>query len=349
MSHPLAADLDHVLEHTRSIWDDVRDERIFITGATGFFGCWLLESFLWANKRLKLNSSVTLLTRSPQAFIAKTPQLALAESVTLLSGDIRTFAFPVGTFSHIVHAASEVSARLNIENPLRILDTIVDGTRHTLDFASQCNAKNFLLTSSGAIYGKQPPHITHLSENYPGAPDPLDPKSAYGQGKRLAEHLCAQYTLASDLQPKIARCFTFIGPYLPLDSHFAVGNFIRNGLNGDPIVIKGDGTALRSYLYGADLAIWLWTILLRGKKLQPYNVGSEHSISIINLAKTIADIFNPAPQISVSRPASDSAYPEQYIPSTQKARDELGLLQWIDLQTALNKTKKWYTQTPTLD
>jgi dTDP-glucose 4,6-dehydratase len=342
---PLTADLDHILDHTREIWEEIRNERLFITGGTGFFGCWLLESFLWANERLRLGASATILTRSPQAFIAKNPHLALAESVTLAEGDIRNFTFPAGTFSHVLHAASEISTKFCFGNPLPMLDTIVDGTRRVLDFANQCGAKNFLLTSSGAIYGKQPTDLTHIPEDFPGAPDPLDPKSAYGQGKRQAEHLCAQYARADGLQPKIARCFAFVGPFLPLDSHFAIGNFIRDVLKSGPIVIEGDGTPLRSYLYGADLAIWLWTILLEGKTLRPYNVGSEVSISIANLANVVAGISKPAPEILINHPVPSSIPSDLYVPSTKMARDELGLLQWIDLDIAIQKTFKWYKGT----
>lgn len=343
--NPLADDLDHILDHTRDLWEDLRGERIFITGGTGFFGCWLLESFLWANERLNLGANATVLTRSPQSFARKTPHLAQADNVSLLQGDVRNFAFPAGMFSHIIHAATDASAKLNAENPLLMLDTIIEGTRHTLDFAVHCKAERFLLTSSGAVYGKQPSDVTHIPEDYPGAPDPLDPKSAYGQGKRLAEHLCVQYARADGLQPKIVRCFAFVGPYLPLDAHFAIGNFIRDGLKGGPIIIQGDGTPLRSYLYGADLVIWLWTILLRGSVLRPYNVGSEFAINIANLAKVIAGLSKPTPEISINYPIPSNILGEQYIPSTKTARNELGLSQWINLEVAIVKTNQWYLET----
>ena len=343
--NPLSADLYHILDHTRDLWEDLRGAHIFITGGTGFFGCWLLESFLFANQQLDLKASASVLTRRPDSAKQALPHLMLNPAITLHEGDARNFEFPKGEYSHIIHAATDASAKLNNETPLLMLDTIIEGTRHMLDFAVQCKAERFLLSSSGAVYGKQPGNMTHIPEDYTGAPDQLDPRSAYGIGKRTAEQLCVLYAKQYGVSSTIARCFAFVGPYLPLDIHFAIGNFIRDGLNGGPIKIKGDGTALRSYLYGADLAIWLWSILFRGRALQPYNVGSEVAISIADLAKVVAGLSKPALELSINVPAPSNTPAEQYVPSTKIARDELGLLQWIDLETSIAKTNRWYLET----
>lgn len=341
MTNPLSSDLNHVLEHTRELWENLRGERIFITGGTGFFGCWLLESLLWANDHLNLDCRVTVLSRSPDVFRTKAPHLAENNSVSVIQGDIRTFEFPPGTFSHIVHAATESSAKLNFENPLQMLDTIVDGTRRTLKFAKLCGAQNFLLTSSGAIYGKQPAEMTHIPEEYNGAPDPLDPKSAYGEGKRIAEHLCTLYADAN-LKPKIARCFAFVGPYLPLDIHFAIGNFIRDALNGGPIVVKGDGTPRRSYLYAADLAIWLWTILWRGESCWSYNAGSEESLSIMEVAERVAKVFSPAALVERRGILDPQKAIVRYVPGVARAKNQLGLRTLVTIDDAIARTIEFY-------
>lgn len=338
----LAADLDLILDQTRDLWDDLRGERLFITGGTGFFGCWLLESFAWANDRLGLDTSALVLTRDPEAFRQKAPHLADHPAIRFHQGDARTFGYPAGTFSHVIHAATESSAKLNAENPLLMLDTIVGGARQTLDFAIQCGTRKFLLTSSGAVYGKQPPEMTHIPEEYSGAPDPLDPRSAYGEGKRMAEHLCALYAKQSAIEMKIARCFAFVGPYLPLDAHFAIGNFIRDGLNGGPIIIQGDGTPHRSYLYAADLAIWLWKILFRGKSCWPYNVGSETSMSIAKVGQLVAEQFGKETTVYVRNMQHQDQPVERYVPATRRSQEELNLRQVISLNYAIGKTIDFY-------
>jgi len=253
---PSLEDQQLILEGRDSLWEELRGRRVFITGGTGFFGVWLLQSFAWANQEFGLGAEAVVLSRNWQAFCVKAPQLAADPAISCHAGDVRDFAFPTGHFSHVIHAATEASAKLNDEDPLLMLDTIVQGTRHTLDFARHCKAENFLLTSSGAVYGRQPPDLTHIPEDYLVAPDATDPHSSYGQGKRMAEHLCVLYARQYGIEAKIARGFAFVGPYLPLDIHFAVGNFIRDGLRGGPIVVSGDGTPYRSYLYATDLAIW---------------------------------------------------------------------------------------------
>lgn len=225
----LQPDLDYVLAGTEGLWDELRGQRLFLTGGTQFVGCWLLESFARACEKLNLDAEVVVLTRSPSRFQAKVSHLARHPRIHLYEGDVRDFRFPQGKFSHVIHAAT---TDLTHQPPLGVLETIVGGTRHTLDFALACGARKFLYTSSGAVYGEPPANLEHVPETYAGAPDPLDPQSAYGEGKRMAELLCSIYCHEHRLETKIARCWSFVGPYLILDGELAIGNFIRDQLRG---------------------------------------------------------------------------------------------------------------------
>jgi dTDP-glucose 4,6-dehydratase len=350
MAVPLSTkDLDLILEQTRELWPEMRGQRIFLTGGTGFFGCWLVESFCYANRALGLGAQATVLSREPAKFAAKCPHLASDSAVTLHAGDVRNFAFPEGEFAYVIHAATESGSKQGAEEPLEMLSTILAGTERTLEFATQCGAKKFLLTSSGAVYGRQPANVTHIPESYMGAPDPVEAGNVYAEGKRASELMCALHQKAArangaEFEAKIARCFAFCGPHLPLDAHFAIGNFIGDVLAGRPISIGGDGTPRRSYLYAADLAAWLWTILFRGPALTPINVGSGQDVSIRELAEVVAAALDPTAEIRVAKQATPGADPARYVPSVERAESLLGLRQMVGLEDMIRRTAKWYSK-----
>ncbi len=338
-----ATDLDFILERTLPFWEDFRNKKILITGGTGFFGTWLLESFVWINARLGLNATAVVLSRNPEEFLARHPYLAATPTIRFHTGDVRDFDFPPDRFSHVIHAATTASARLNDTEPWTMIDTIVRGTQHVLECAVASGARKFLLTSSGAVYGQQPSDMTHLEEDFAGAPDSKAGNAPYAVGKRLAEVLCHRMAAASMLETKIARGFAFVGPGLPLDLHFAAGNFIRDALRGGPIVINGDGRPLRSYLYAADLTAWLWIILFAGPTGEAINVGSDQAFPLSEIARKIAGLTSPSPEIVIRAP-EQSGPASRYIPSIAKARRLLGLDVWHSLDQALEKTFEWYRQ-----
>jgi dTDP-glucose 4,6-dehydratase len=340
--NPLSGDLDHVLAHTESLWREARGSRVFLTGGTGFVGSWLTESLVWANRRLGLRISAVLLTRNPDGFRARSPHLAEDAAISLHCGDAASFDYPEGRFDFAIHAATERYFPPDPDRPASTLDRDIAATRRVLDLACERGTARLLFTSSGAVYGKQPPGFSHIPEDYPGAPLPIDTGSAYGQGKRISEFLCSAYSGVYGFKAAIARLFAFVGPYLPLEENYAVGNFIRDAMAGGPVRIEGDGTPYRSYLYAADMAIWLWTILFRGEPAHPYNVGSPEAVSIAGLAAHVAEVVAPGAEIRIARRPQPGVPASRYVPSTERVEKELGLKVWVPLGEGVRRTWEWH-------
>ena len=345
-----ARDLESIASSTCIPWRALDGAHIFVTGATGFWGNWLLESFVRAREIHDLNANLTFLSRHPEAFFEARPHLARCKYLHAIRGDVRDFEVENPRFSHVIHAATPASAAFNESAPLQMFGTIVDGTRRVLELCEKAGAHRLLLASSGAIYGAQPSEISHIKEDFGGAPDLRDIKSAYAQGKRASEWLALAHaqSVQHDLQVSIARGFAFVGPLLPLDIHFAVGNFVRDALAGDTISLSGDGKPLRSYLYASEMSIWLWAILLRGESGRAYNVGSEEGRPLREIAKIVADVAQEidgrARQVLVAREPDLSRPASLYVPSTRRAREELGLVQQVNLDDSIARTLLWAQQ-----
>jgi dTDP-glucose 4,6-dehydratase len=322
-----------------SLWEKLRNARILMTGGTGFFGRWLTECILYANREHRLGIELSLLTRVPERIRESMPWVVEDEAVSLLRGDINDFAAPADSFDWLIHGAGSSDARLYASDPQRMHDTIVGGTRRTLAIAREQPLHGFLFISSGAVYGRQPPGLSHVDEGFAPVASPAG-QAVYAEAKREAEALCLD-ELPHKLPPKIARCFAFVGPGLPLDQHFAIGNFIRDALAHRAIRIAGDGSPLRSYLYTADLAVWLLTILLEGRPGRAYNVGSDEPIDIQSLAGLVDRTVGAARGVTVMK-ARSSQPPERYVPSIARVRSELGLDVWHPLDLAIRKTAQWY-------
>ncbi len=182
-AYSLQHDLDAVFNSLKSDWRDLSSARIFMTGGTGLIGRWMLEALTDAQRRLRLDVEVTVLTRDPHAFALKAPHLAGNPALRFIAGDILETELSGSPFTHVIHAATDASAELNETDPRRMFDTIVNGTRRTLDLAVACRAKRYFFLSSGAVYGAQPWDMTHVAEDWAGGPDPLNPRNRLCRGQ----------------------------------------------------------------------------------------------------------------------------------------------------------------------
>jgi nucleoside-diphosphate-sugar epimerase len=333
-------DLDAILHRTAALWPQFVKARIFITGGSGFIGCWLLEVLREADRQFQLGLQVLILSRDPQSFAHKAPHLANYSGFAVLQGDVTDFISPLGEFSHIIHAATDASAALNEHNPLKMFDTIVAGTRRVLALAAEKKTAKVLFLSSGAVYGQQPWEMQHIPETVMLGPDSTDPRNTYAQAKRSAEMLCAIYQKQFGVPTTIARIFSLLGPGLALGIHFAAGNFIRNAIDGKPVIVNGNGLPCRSYLYTTDLVVWLLYLLQQGRAGQAYNVGSEHAISIAELAARVAKVIGQGEYQILGAP--DTGWnPGRYVPDIQRIKTDLGMQETLTLDQAILRTALW--------
>lgn len=310
---------------------------LLLTGGTGFIGRALLRRHLKSAEREA--SEIVVLSRRPEQFLAAYPELAGHRSVTLEKGDVQQRdSLPWNrNFTHVLHAATDSTTGPGIA-PLARYDQIVNGTRNILDLAVSTGAHRFLMTSSGAVYGPQPAELNAIPEDWPGSPSLFDTDAAYGQGKRAAEYTCTLYRDRYGIETVIARCFAFLGPDLPLDAHYAIGNFIRDALERDVVTVSADGTQVRTYLDQSNLAEWIFALLMHGRGGQAYNVGSDEVISMADLARLVRDIIAPEKQVQTLGRTSTGVARNRYVPDISKVQRDLGLQVTISLAESIRLT-----------
>jgi dTDP-glucose 4,6-dehydratase len=339
-----ARDLAHILHHAAVDLESLRGPRgsqIFLTGGTGFFGKWLLAALAHADAELGLELHLTVLSRDPAAFVRQYPEVAEIRAIQFIAGSVadyaHTFAPEEPRFDFILHAATDTTAFTTEAEERDRSRTIVEGTRRMLELAQDSGVERLLNISSGAVYGAFTSQPTGAKESDYESAQPLSP---YAEAKRAAEQLCAD----SPVDFVTARAFAFLGPHLPLDAHFAAGNFLRDARRGGPILVRGDGTALRSYLHPADLVVWLLRILVRGQRARAYNVGSDEAVTIAQLARQTAAAVEPAPEVIIQ--SVQAAGPQNiYLPDITRARTELNLDVAIRLADAISRTLTFLKET----
>lgn len=325
---------------TLGLHDQLTGQHLLLTGGTGFFGQWLLALLYQLNLQ-GAGVEVSVLSRNPARFLDAQPRYRDCSWLHWLSGDVRDFRALSGRpLNLILHAAADTSAAAHGRH-LELFDTIVMGARRVLDLAVQHGAR-VLLTGSGAQYGVLPGASVEdagVVETFAGACVSSSAHSAYGEAKRAQETLAAIYAQQHGLSVVMTRCFAFSGPRLPLDAHFAIGNFVRDALYADEIVLHSSGQAVRSYLHGADLAGWLLTLLVRGQPGEAYNVGSDEAISVAALARRVMERVSPGKSLRILGRPDDSGR-SFYVPDISRAR-RLGLDIWTALDQSIDSMAAW--------
>ena len=307
--------------------------RLLITGGTGFVGRHLLDEIAAGAGPCDL-SEVVITSRN---------HADVGHEVEQVRWDVCNPDLPDVEFNAVIHAATPASADLNARAPREMFDQIVVGARNVVDLcARQQQPPRLLFTSSGAVYGEMPDNLTAWPEDSDLAASPLDPKSAYANGKRAAEAMFALAGHEGVCRPTIARLFAFSGRHLPLDRHFAIGNFVRDALAGGPICVRGTGAAVRSYLDGDDMATWVLAALRKEpRNVDLIHVGSESAITVAGLAKLVArirgDIVGRNLPVEFEGSSDHLDGFARYLPSTFATRAYLGVSHSISLESSIKQ------------
>ena len=308
---------------------------LLVIGGTGFFGKSILDAFIRGLLKPWDIAHVIVMSRNTEVLIQDAPQL-ISQNVTLLSADITTTnSLPYADF--VIHAAASTDARNYISQPDSEKKNILAGTYNYCRLAKKFHAKSKIVyVSSGAVYGVQLPTVDKLDEiSKPTNLADMDVgKQDYAAAKQDAELAITQLGL-DGLNVSIARCFAFVGCWLPRDQHFAIGNFIADVIDNRPIVVKAKHQVYRSYMYADDLVEWLITIADHASPDCPtYNVGSDEVILVGDLAKELAKYYH----LPADVPLISNAKIDRYIPSIKKANDKLGLYLKYSLTESINET-----------
>jgi len=343
LAQQIQADTQRLAALVPIAWSHLQGADLLMTGCTGPFGWWLLQRLAHAQaaEGLALNS-LTLLTRRADRLHSWLPLFPPLPGLRIVEGDITQLDTLVGTCTHLIHGAT-TSAQETFDGASSIskFDTLVDGTRAVVRLCRRARPRSVLFLGSGVVYGARPGPISEDEDTH--APSPLDPASGLALGKRAAEFTlaCAAQELGFSLT--IARCFTFSGPGMPLDVHYALGNFIHQALHEPALVIKGDGTPVRSYLHLGDAAIWLLRMLDMPMSRAPrvYNVGSDQPVSILELAQLVGSLISPGKPIHVlGQPGASVGNVERsvYLPSIERVLKDARLAIWTGLSESVTQT-----------
>lgn len=281
MSRILEEDIRNIIDADIQ-WEKLKNCNVLITGATGMLGGYMLRTLVTLNRTKNFSMNLYALVRNPQ----KMPQ-DLCDEVQMLVQSVTEPIVCDVDFDYVIHTASPASPLIMKDDPVGTVAANTLGAFYTLQKAQQSNAKGYLFISSREIYGQPYENQEKFTEETYGFVDPLNPRSCYPEGKKAAETMCASFKQQYGLDAKIARLAHTFGPGMSIDDGRVQADFLKNVVNNEDIVLKSEGTAIRTYTYVSDAVTALFFILLNADGMV-YNISSEDAtVSIRDLAETL--------------------------------------------------------------
>jgi dTDP-glucose 4,6-dehydratase/UDP-glucose 4-epimerase len=339
-SYDIAEDVLLVLKRSSIKIEDFRGKTVLVTGGTGFFGVWMLSSLAAIKRILGGDLRIVALSRDPKKFLDAHPTHHFASHIEFISGDVKTFRINVLRVNLLIHmAATNASETFYGQDQLSKIDMLYLGTKNVLE---QCgdSLEKVVFTSSGVAYGVNTSKF--ISEDDWTGPDTRDTGSALAIGKLSAEYLVSYYAEKLGYKYSIARCFAFAGQYLPMDLHYAFGNFILDAMQSRDIVIQGDGKDKRSYLYVGDAVAWLLRLLANPYN-DIFNVGSQNALDMNTLANKIALRSNhPIKVVILNKTREYGNFSRAtYTPSLNKIKAKYhNLSEWTSIEEIIDRLLK---------
>lgn len=287
MNRVLEDDLKTIIAEDLS-WEKLKNKTVMITGASGMVGSYMLYVLLMLNDEKHYGIKVDAVMRN----VNKLPEeVRNREDVNVVVADVTKDIPDVGDIDYIIHAASPASPLIMQNQPVETIAANTIGTFKTLELAKEKNAEGYLFISSREIYGQPDEGQEFFYENTYGFVDQLNPRSCYSEGKKAAETMCVCFHEEYGLNTKIARLAHTYGPGMSIYDGRVQADFLKNVYHNEDIVLKSEGTAVRTYTYIADAIAGMYRILLDSEDIV-YNIGNEAGkVSILDLAEILVSIY----------------------------------------------------------
>lgn len=287
MNRVLEDDLKTIIAEDLS-WEKLKNKTVMITGASGMVGSYMLYVLLMLNDEKHYGIKVDAVMRN----VNKLPEeIRNREDVNVVVADVTKDIPDVGDIDYIIHAASPASPLIMQNQPVETIAANTIGTFKTLELAKEKNAEGYLFISSREIYGQPDEGQEFFYENTYGFVDQLNPRSCYSEGKKAAETMCVCFHEEYGLNTKIVRLAHTYGPGMSIYDGRVQADFLKNVYHNEDIVLKSEGTAVRTYTYIADAIAGMYRILLDSEDIV-YNIGNEAGkVSIRDLAEILVSIY----------------------------------------------------------
>lgn len=322
-------------------WEKFRDKTVLVTGASGMMGNYIISVLLELDRR-GMNIAVYGLLRHPDKL-----DQSVRERINIIQQSVTEPVPQDQCFDYVIHTASPASPRIMKDDPVGTIAANVLGVWYTLKVALDSNAEGYLFISSREIYGQPEIGQDVFDEKTYGFVDPLDPRSCYPEGKKAAETMCSCYHAQFGLNTKAARLAHTYGPGMSIHDGRVQADFFRDVMNNRNIVLKSEGTAIRTYTYVSDAAAAMFYILLQGGADEiAYNISSEDSVvSIKQLAETMVKVF-PEKHLSLEFDLPEKKTNDGTAPFTLGilSSDKLKALGWepkISLEEGIKRTVQY--------